>query len=82
MNEDHPDDCVTMVRGLGGVDASSATMTDLDELGADFEVVTGEGTSVVRLPWSRRLTERAEVRTEVVAMHERACRELGIQRPT
>jgi hypothetical protein len=82
MNDDHPDDCVRMVHGLGGVEASSVTMTGLDEVSAFFTATTPAGPVPVVLPWSHRLTERREVRTEVVAMHEQACRNLGIDIPS
>jgi putative heme iron utilization protein len=78
MNVDHPDDCLRMVQGLGGVQASAATMTGLDDLAAFFTATTDTGEVEVVLPWSHQLTERAEVRTEVVVMHEQACRNLGI----
>ncbi len=79
MNGDHADDCLRMVQGLGGVDATAATMTGLDGDVARFSATTPTGEVEVVLPWSARLTERAQVRTEVVRMHEQACRELGIE---
>lgn len=79
MNDDHPDDCLRMVQGLGGVDATAVTMTGLDDLSAFFRATTADGETDVVLPWSHRLTERGEVRTEVVAMHEQACRALGLE---
>jgi len=79
MNGDHADDCLRMVQGLGGVPATAATMTGLDDLSAFFRATTEDGELDVALPWSHRLTERAEVRTEVVVMHEQACRALGLE---
>lgn len=81
MNDDHPDDCLRMVQGLGGVDATAATMTGLDADRARFTATTASGEVDVELPWSERLTERAQVRTEVVRMHQEACRALGIELP-
>ncbi|MCF2526086.1 DUF2470 domain-containing protein [Yinghuangia soli] len=80
MNDDHPDDNLLIVRGLGGQkDATAATMTGLDGLGADFTaVVEGAGTAV-RIPWERELTERREVRVEVVRLYNEACAALGIE---
>ena len=80
MNEDHPDDCVRMVRGLAGVDADRVTMTGLDADAAFFRVEEPR-VADVSLPWSGRLTERGQVRVEVVRMHEEACRRLGIDLP-
>ena len=48
-------------------------MSGMDADGIDFEAtVAGGGTQQVRLPWSTRLTERAQVRAEVVRMHDEA----------
>jgi putative heme iron utilization protein len=70
MNGDHLDDNLLIVRVLAGRPAArSARMSGMDADGIEFEV---DGHDVVRLPWSKRLTERAEVRREVVAMYERA----------
>ncbi|WP_176611486.1 biliverdin-producing heme oxygenase [Actinomadura sp. WMMB 499] len=75
MNDDHAADSVLIVRTLGGEpDAETAVMTGLDADGADFAVRTGGRDVAVRIPWSRRLTERAEVRTEVVRMYQDARR--------
>jgi hypothetical protein len=82
MNDDHPDDCLRMVQGLGGVvDATAATMADLDADRAWFVATTPDGEVEVELPWAHHLTERGQVRTEVVRMHEEACRALGIDLP-
>jgi putative heme iron utilization protein len=81
MNDDHAEDCLRMVKGLGGVEATAATMTGLDGAVARFVATTADGPVDVVLPWSRPLTERGEVRVEVVRMHEEACRALGIEVP-
>jgi putative heme iron utilization protein len=79
MNDDHPDDNLLIVRALGGRDtAASARMTGLDGLGADFAAVVDGAETPVRVPWSRELTERREVRVEVVRMYHEACAVLGI----
>lgn len=82
MNDDHADDCRRMVEGLGGVAATSATMVGLDGDRAVFSARTGDGEVEVVLPWSERLTERGQVRVEVVRMHDEACRALGIDPPS
>ena len=81
MNDDHADDCLRMVQGLGGVEATGARMTGLDGDVAVFAAATPDGEAEVVLPWSERLTERAQVRVEVVRMHEEACRRLGVALP-
>ncbi|SEG76143.1 Protein of unknown function [Thermomonospora echinospora] len=79
MNEDHVEDSVLIVRALGGLpDATSAVLTGLDADGVDFTVEAGGGSVPVRIPWSRRLTERAQVRAEVVRMYDEARAALGL----
>jgi len=79
MNDDHAEDNVLIVRGLGGIGtASAARMSGLDSDGMDFEA-TVDGIAVpVRIPFSERLTERRQVRGEAVRMYQQACAALGI----
>jgi putative heme iron utilization protein len=79
MNDDHAEDCRTMVRGLAGIDATAATMTGLDGDHAFLRAETADGPVEVSLPWSERLTERAQVRVEVVAMYQQAAQALGLE---
>ena len=74
MNGDHGEDNLLIVRTLGGHPAAEqAVMSGMDADGIDFSVtVVGGAVEQVRLPWSRRLTERAQVRAEVVRMHAEA----------
>jgi putative heme iron utilization protein len=79
MNDDHPADSLLICRTLGGhPDATAARMTGLDAQGADFEVTIEGGVEQVRLPWSRTLTERPQIRQEVVRMYEQACAAAGV----
>ena len=80
MNDDHRDDNVLIVRALGGVDdATTALMTGMDGAAIEFDATTPVGVVPVRIPWSRPLVERAEVRVEVVRMYQEACTALGIE---
>ena len=80
MNEDHADDSVLICRSLGGQPTTvAATMTGLDADGADFRAETAAGPVEVRIPWSGRLTERAQVRAEVARMYHEACAALGVE---
>jgi Protein of unknown function (DUF2470) len=76
MNEDHAADSLLIVRALGGHPAAvAARMTGLDPDGIEFAAVVADaagGPVPVRIPFSRRLTRRAEVRHEVVRMHREA----------
>lgn len=69
MNTDHAADALVICRGAGGVpDAESARMTGFDGEGADFAAAVG-GTEVpVRIAWAAPLSERAEVRPEIVRL--------------
>jgi hypothetical protein len=73
VNEDHADACLDIVRGLGHVrDATEACLDDVDAEGATFNALVDGRLVTVRVPWSRTIAERADIRTEIVAMHERA----------
>jgi putative heme iron utilization protein len=80
MNDDHPADSLLICRTLGGhPDATAARMTGLDAVGADFTVtLPGGGVARVRLPWSTTLTERPQIRAEVVRMYVEACALAGV----
>ncbi|MFC3998665.1 DUF2470 domain-containing protein [Nocardiopsis sediminis] len=79
MNDDHADDTLLICRALGGrPDAESARMTGLDGAGGDYVAVVGGAEVPVRIPWSEPLTERAQIRREVVRMYREACRRLGL----
>ncbi|MGR6999661.1 DUF2470 domain-containing protein [Yinghuangia aomiensis] len=80
MNVDHPEDNLLIVRAFGGPDdAASARMTGLDGDGADFAAAVGGAEAEVRVSWSKPLTERREVRVEVVRLYQEACAKLGVE---
>ncbi|WP_214109763.1 DUF2470 domain-containing protein [Acrocarpospora catenulata] len=75
MNEDHAEDGLLIVRALGGrPDATSARTSDIDAEAIYFEADGEE----IRIPWSTTLTERAQVRQEVVRLYKESCDLLGI----
>jgi hypothetical protein len=82
MNDDHPDDSLRIVRAFGRPHATAAEMVGLDEHGGIWWVETvdeagGDG-SELRVEWpSRPVTERAGLRSAVVALHDEALRRLG-----
>jgi hypothetical protein len=79
MNDDHADDNVTICRGLGGQPATSAaTMTGMTPDGIVFEAIVADAPTEVVIPWAEPITERAQVRTEVVRMHTEAATALGL----
>lgn len=69
MNEEHADDTLVICRGAGGRPAATAArMVTLDGDGADFTVTVDDREETIRIPWARWLTERAEIRPEVVRL--------------
>jgi hypothetical protein len=74
MNRDHLGDNLTIVRAFGQPDAASASMTTLDEFAGYW--ITDSGAEL-RIPWSVEISERAEIRREIVALHTEAVRRLG-----
>ncbi|GAT66277.1 heme iron utilization protein [Planomonospora sphaerica] len=79
MNDDHADDALLIVRSLGGrPEATAATTSDVDAEAIEFAAVVDGDEVTVRVPWGRTLTERAEVRREVVRLYREACAALGV----
>jgi hypothetical protein len=78
MNDDHVDDNLLIARAFGSVDATSATMTTLDDLGGTWVYEATDGTHSLVVPWSAPISERAEIRREVVVLYDAACARLGI----
>jgi heme oxygenase len=69
MNTDHVSDTLVICQGAGGQrGAEAARMTGFDGEGADFAAVV-EGSEVrIRIDWAAPLSERAEVRPEIVRL--------------
>ncbi len=81
MNNDHRDDNMLIARAYADrADIVSAEMTSFDGDGGEWRVVTASGAEdVVRIPWpGGAITERPEVRREIVALYDGACARLGI----
>ncbi|QEW04654.1 DUF2470 domain-containing protein [Microbacterium lushaniae] len=81
MNDDHPDDNVLIARAFGPADAAAAVMTGFDGDGGDWAVTGADGTvAPLRVAWpGGPITERREVRREIVALYDEACRRLGVE---
>jgi hypothetical protein len=78
MNEDHPEDNLLIARAFATQAADGATMTGLDGDGGLWQVRSGTATADVRVPWSGAITERSEIRREIVVLYDRACEKLGV----
>ncbi len=88
MNGDHTEDNLLIVRAFARPEASAAVMTDADAEGGTWRVTTAaaaaggeEVVEDVRVGWpGAPITERAEIRREVVALYDAACERLGVER--
>lgn len=85
MNSDHTDDNLLIVRAFGRPDARSAQMTGFDGEGGDWAVTAAgdaasdDAVSTMRVDWpGGPISERADVRREVVALYDAACARLGV----
>lgn len=82
MNHDHPDDNLLIARAFSPLpDVISAEMTTFDGAAGQWHVITARGDEdVVRVPWpGGEITERREVRREIVALYDAACARLGVE---
>ncbi|MGV8851930.1 MAG: DUF2470 domain-containing protein [Rhodoglobus sp.] len=80
MNSDHNDDNLLIVRAFAEPAAISAAMVSLDDTEGTWQYSDGHGVEHhVTLPWSTAITERAEIRHEIVRLYDRACENLGIE---
>jgi hypothetical protein len=78
MNDDHTDDNLTIVRAFVDPAATAATMTGLDTEGGTWDVVVDGATGSHTVAWLGPVVERADVRREVVALHDAAVETLGL----
>lgn len=81
MNADHADDNLLIVRAYGDArEPASAALRDIDGDGGVWTATRKDGGEVViRVPWpGGQITERREVRREIVALYDAACRRLGL----
>ena len=79
MNGDHQGDNLLIARAFGSTDAETASMTTLDENGGTFAYTAAGSEHEVTVPWTAPISERAEIRREVVVLYDRACAMLGIE---
>lgn len=86
MNDDHQDDNLLITRAFGGagatkVDVAAAEMTGFDGDGGDWTITCADGTvSEARIPWPiGSISERIEVRQQIVQLYDDACAALGVE---
>lgn len=79
MNGDHPEDNLLIARAFGNPDATGSTMVGLDGIAGVWQVTDPQGEREVRIDWpSGEISERVEIRREVVVLYKQACEKLGI----
>jgi hypothetical protein len=87
MNGDHSDDNLLIARafaaesGVAEDRIAASLMEGFDGDGGRWTVTLTDGsTAVVAVPWpGGPIAERPEVRREVVALYDEACRRLGVE---
>ena len=82
MNVDHTGDNLLIVRAFGPRgDAVGAAMTGFDGEVGEWIADLPDGSSLrVRLEWlGGPISERPQVRREIVALYDEACRMLGVE---
>lgn len=79
MNDDHTDDSLLIARAFGHPGATSSVMTSLDAHGGTWRVTDLKGEHTLTLDWpGGEVTERAQIRREVVMIYRAACRMLDV----
>lgn len=78
MNGDHTEDNLLIVRAFAEPDATAARMTGLDGQSGEWVAEVDGVDRTVRVPWLGPVTDRASIRTEVVALYRAACETLGV----
>jgi len=80
MNGDHSDDNLLIARAFVDPSAESAEMVGLDGDGGVWDVTTAGGVHRASVAWpAGAITERGEVRREIVALYDEACAVLGVE---
>jgi hypothetical protein len=79
MNGDHVEDNLLIARAFASPAATASTMVDLDGDGGVWEVTIEGEPRRASVAWlAGPITERAEVRREIVALYDDACTVLGV----
>lgn len=86
MNGDHGDDNLLIARAFAadaGIEGEivASRMAGFDGDGGRWEVTLPDATTaIVAVPWpGGPISERPEVRREIVALYDEACRRLGVE---
>lgn len=80
MNSDHNDDNLLIVRAFAESAAISAAMVSLDDAEGTWQYSDVNGIEHhVSIPWGNAISERTEIRHEIVRLYDRACEKLGTE---
>lgn len=80
MNDDHTADNLLIVRAFGAPEATAAVMTGFTGDAAMWTAQTPSGSQDVTVPWpGGSISERPQVRQQVVALYDEACARLGVE---
>ncbi|MCK2023606.1 DUF2470 domain-containing protein [Microbacterium sp. kSW2-24] len=83
MNDDHTDDNLLIARAFStasDAEVTDAVMTAFDGDGGTWQVTRAGETTELVVAWpGGSITERPEVRREIVALYDAACERLGIE---
>lgn len=81
MNSDHADDNLLIARAFGSEAVTGSVMIGFDGDCGEWRVSKPTGDDeVLRVPWPNGpISERPQVRQQVVAMYDAACERLGVE---
>ena len=80
MNDDHAADNLLIARAFGTPSADAARMVHVDGLAGQWVYTAGDAVVLpLRVVWSQPISERAEIRREIVVLYDRACAALGVE---
>jgi predicted regulator of Ras-like GTPase activity (Roadblock/LC7/MglB family) len=82
MNGDHAEDNLLIAQAFGpAVEIVAASMAGFDGDGGRWIARLADGTATeIAVAWpSGPITERSEVRREIIALYDEACQRLGVQ---
>lgn len=78
MNDDHAADSLLIVRAFAEPRTTHTRMTGVNSESGEWVIVIDGHERTVRIPWIEPVTDRAGLRTAVVALYQAACVRLGV----
>lgn len=79
MNDDHADDNLLIARAFGSPGAVASRMVGVTAEAGVWLVTDGDGEREVSVPWpGGAISERPQIRREVVSLYRAACERLGV----